>query len=65
MQRKYQNLREGMLDHEGMSYDQPNTDDQFVLTVELGNLIYVDQLLEIWIWQGRAVVLRNEIGILE
>lgn len=54
-----------MLDHEGMSYDQPNTDDQFVLTVELGNLIYVDQLLEIWIWQGRAVVLRNEIGILE
>ena len=65
MQRKYPNLQEGVLDHDGVSYEQPDNDSQFVMTVELGDLLHVDDSLEVWVWQGRAVVLRNEIGILE
>jgi hypothetical protein len=65
LSRNYQNLKEGVIEHDGGDYIQPDTDKQFVLTVELGNLIYVDDLFEIWVWQGMAVILRNEIGLLE
>ena len=65
LQRKYPNLKEGTLDHEGVSYEQPATDGQYVMTVEFGNLLHVDDSLEVWVWQGMAVVLRNEVGILE
>lgn len=64
-ERQYPLLKAGTLDHEGTSYEQARTDVEFVMIVELGDLLLVNELIEVWRWQGKVTILPNEIGILE
>ena len=66
MSRKYPNVKEGKLSHEGCTYDQPDSDEQYVMVIELGNLVSVDPLYEVWVWQGIAAVVPNDhLGVME
>ena len=66
MSRKYPNVKEGKLSHEGRTYDQPDSDEQYVMVIELGNLVSVDPLYEVWVWQGIAAVVPNDhLGVME
>ena len=61
MQRKYQNPVEGSLEHAGVVYAAPETDQQWIMTLMLGDLLYMTEVMEVWVWQGLAVITVNEV----
>lgn len=66
MLRNYPNLKEGIIEHEGIRYSQPETDDQFLQCVVFGDLLFVNDQIEAWIFSGMiALVLNSEIGVIE
>ena len=66
MPRNDPNIKEGTLNHKGTMYPQPTSDEQFVTIVELGNLLSVDPLYEVWVLHGMVAILPNDVlGVLE
>lgn len=61
MPRRYNNPIEGVLEHGGITYKSPETDEQWLMTLLLGELLFCDEIVEIWILDEFAIITVNEL----
>ncbi len=61
MNRKYSNPTEGSLEHDGIIYKEPESDEHWIQVLLRGELLFADEIFEVWVLDGYAVITVNEV----
>lgn len=52
---------EGVLDHDGKQYTQPDTDEDWIEILLNGELLFCDEVFEVWHFEGKVIFTANEL----